>query len=195
MVVGSRDEKSLIREVQTAGRTRTANRSRFETQAIIAAFSALLCATFLSGCGSIPPEVREVIFAKSAFAEPIGINPGPEDGAAAIAEAKQNTTDHGILPRIVITSYLNADKILLSFLVKHGYSTVECVPVTHRVGFGTEEFCYIAHTDAREQLRRVAARKLSKITYSNKYKASILGTSVNVQAVTFQYTIDPRSAQ
>jgi hypothetical protein len=148
----------------------------------------VLCATFLSGCGSIPSDVHELIFAKSAFAQPIGIDPGPEDGAAAIANAKQHTTDNGLLSRIVMTSYLNADKTLLSFLVKHGYSTVECVPVTHR--YGTDNYCYIAHTNAREQLHRVAARHLTKITYSNKYKSSILGTSVTVQAVTFQYKID-----
>ena len=133
--------------------TPTASRSHFQIQPIIAVFSALFCATFFSGCGSIPHDVHEVIFTKSAFAQPIGIDPGPEDGAAAIANAKQHTIDHGLLSRVVITSYLNADKTLLSFLIKHGYSTVECVPVTHR--YGTDNYCYIAHINAREQLRRV----------------------------------------
>jgi len=182
------DSTGFHEEFHPGACTPSACRSHFQIQSIIAAFSALLCATFLSGCGSIPSDVHETIFAKSAFAQPIGIDPGPEDGAAAIADAKQHTTDNGLLSRVVITSYLNADKTLLSFLVKHGYSTVECVPVTHR--YGTDYYCYIAHINAREQLRRVATRKLTKITYSNKYKSSILGTSVTVQAVTFQYRID-----
>jgi hypothetical protein len=150
-------------EFQTAACTPPACRSHFQIQPIIAAFSALLCATLSSGCGSIPSDVHEVIFAKGPFAQPIGIDPGPEDGAAAIADAKQHTTDNGLLSRVVITSYLNADKTLLSFLIKHGYSTVECVPVTHR--YGTDNYCYIAHINARERLRQVAARKLLNITY------------------------------
>ena len=182
------ESTGLHEEFQTAACTPSARRSHFQIQPILATFSALLCATFLSGCGSIPSDVHEVIFAKSAFAQPIAIDPGPEDGAAAIHYAKAHTTDHGILSRVVITSYLNADKILLSFLVQHGYSIVECVPVTHR--YGTDNYCYIAHTNAREQLRRVATRKLIKITYSNKYKSSLLDTSVSVEAVTFQYRID-----
>jgi hypothetical protein len=39
--------------------------------------------------------------------------------------------------------------------------------------------------------RPIAARKLTKITYSNKYKASLFGTAVDVQAVTFQYKVEP----
>jgi hypothetical protein len=136
----------------------------------------------------LPEEISEVVFEKSRFAEPMAIYPGPEDGAKALEYARQNKTDRGLISRIVLTNYGNADKKLLSFLTEHGYSTVECVPLTNR--FGTETYCYIVHKSAREKLSQAAKRRLLDITYSNEYESSRFGMPATIYAVTFKYKID-----
>jgi photosystem II stability/assembly factor-like uncharacterized protein len=152
-----------------------------------------VAAAALSGCKNIPSQVHEVVFETSAFSAPIAVDPGREDGESAVESAKHNRVVTGILPPIILTEYNNSDKQLLSFLVKNGYSRVECIPRVSAGNFGgshASTYCYIVHNAKVANLKHIAVRKLSAITYSNKYNATILGTPVTVMALTFKYTID-----
>lgn len=153
----------------------------------------LLAAITFSGCNSVPSQVHEVIFEKSNFSAPIGIQPGQDDGEAAVERAKRQRIIVSFVPPIILTQYNYFDKKLLSFLVQNGYSRVECLSIENRSAIGasqTRDYCYVVHTASIAELSHIAKRKLGSITYSNKYNTSILGTPLTVDALTFKYRIE-----
>jgi hypothetical protein len=147
----------------------------------------LIAGITLSGCNRIPSEVYEVIFEKSAFTAPIGIDAGQDDGVDAVANAKSQRIDNGFLPRIILPYYNNFDKSILSFLVQHGYSSVECVSMTNRLF--TRDYCFVVHKPNITELGSIAQRHLLSITYSNKYNTTSFGTPLTIAALTFKYNL------
>jgi TonB family protein len=142
------------------------------------ALSILIIAATFSGCNRIPTQVHEAIFKKSNFSTPIGISVGRDDGAAALAWARSHRTTLIFVP---VTNYVFFDKVLLSFLVQHGYSSVECM---------AKDYCYVVHNAKIAELSHIAVRRLVSITYSKKYDTNMLGTPVTVAALTFKYRIE-----
>lgn len=154
--------------------------------------AALIVVSIFSGCSRVPSQVHEVIFEKSNFATPFGVDAGRDDGAARVEWAKRNSVNTGFIPTLILSQYNHFDKRLLSFLVQRGYSKVECVAMTH----ATEPNpCFLVHNANVTDLGHVASRRLDSITYSNKYDSNVQGTSVTVVALTFKYRIEVTDKQ
>lgn len=176
--------------------------SKVDYRLLIIVVSAMLALLGSCSRSSLPDEIRTILFEQGRFVEPIILEFPNSVTKAAIEDYKNRVKNPGFL--MPTPPYPSVDKndSLVRFLESRKFIDIECIPIASIKR--TSCFAYYpTEKSAPHTIKTgnsfygsglgmvLARRKLTEITYANKYETNPLGMGKrDVYGITFTYMLE-----